>query len=361
MIASAFDHIKISGIAGAVPTRKVLSTDYYTIFGENTVNKLIASTGVKECYHTHEKQTLSDLTFSAAEHLLETMHIDCSSIGVLLLVLSYPDYFCPSTSMVLQKRLALSQDCIVYDMNFGCSGFIYGMQTAASLLQCSNAKRALVLVGDTASKTISPLDTTRILFGDAGTAVLLDKTEEETAPVCFGLKSDGNRFKAIIIPAGGFRNPEASRELTLWGDGNRRSDYNLYMNGMDVFNFTMTDVPALFKEFIGEYAIDPNDVDALVLHQANTFILKHLAKKIKISMDKVPLSLDRYGNTGAASVPITICDHYGGQPAKKVRLMASGFGIGLSWGVATFELDTGVVLPIIHTDDYYTDGAVSHE
>lgn len=359
MIASVFDHIKICGVATAVPTHKIYSEEYAQYFGADTVKKIVASTGVRECYHTHEKQTASDLAFSAADYLLREKNIDPESIGILIFVVNYPDYFVPATAMVLQKRLKLSKDCIVYDINLGCSGTMYGLHTVSSLLQCSSARRALMLVGDTTSKTASLFDTTRILFGDAGSAILLEKTEEIT-PMQFGLQSDGNRFKSIIISAGAFRNPNASHEMELWADGNRRSDYNLYMNGPDVFNFTMTDVPTLFKEFMEHFHVAPDDVDALILHQPNLFILKHLAKKIKVPMEKVPVSLDRYGNTAGVAIPLTMCDQYGDQWDQTYRLMISGFGVGLSWGVATLTLDTNVVLPIIHTDDHYTEGTLTH-
>lgn len=359
MIASTFDHIKITGVASAAPTHKVHNEDYAELFGKETVDKIIASTGVRESYHVHEKQVASDLAFAAAENLLQQKGVDPQSIGALLFAVSYPDYFVPPSAFVLHKRLGLSTDCIVYDFDLACSSVIYGLQLAASLLQSSTAQKALFLVGDTTSKTVSPYDTSRLLFGDGGGAILLEK-KEESVPMQFGLKSDGSRFKAIIVPAGGFRNPNGSREMDVWSDSNRRSDYNLYMNGTDVFSFTMTDVPALFKEFMEYYHVTADDVDKLVMHQPNAFILKHLAKKIKIPMEKVPLSLDRYGNTSGASIPFTLSDTYGGQSGQTHRLIIAGFGVGLSWGVATLTLDTDAVLPIIHTDDYYQDGGVSH-
>lgn len=362
MIASSLEHIRIAGVSAALPTHKIYSKDYNNIFGEKTVEKVIVSTGVRECYHAHEKQTASDLAFSAAEHLLTEKNIAPDSIGVLLFVTTCADYLTPSSAMVLQKRLKISQDCIVYDINLGCSGFVYGLQTAASLLLTTTAKRALLLVGDTGSKIVSPYDTSRILFGDAGAAALLEKTEEKVPSMHFGLKSDGNRFKAIIIPAGGLRNREASHEYATWPDDLRRTDYHFYMNGMETFNFTMKDVPKLFDEFMECFHMTPKDVDALILHQPNEFILKHLAKKLNVSLDKVPLTIGHYGNTGSASIPVTICDAYGQQRTAGVkRLMLSGFGIGLSWGIAALELNLSAVLPVLHTDDYYEGGIVSHD
>ena len=361
MIASEIRRIRIAAVAGAVPMEKIKNEDYASRFGVETVEKIMLSTGVKESYHVNQRQTASDLACAAAEHLLTVKDIDPESIGILVFIGTYPDYFVPGNAFVLQKRLKLSTNCIVFDMSLACSSFIYGLHTVSSLLSNSSAQRALILIGDSTSKTISPHDTSRLLFGDGGAAVLLEKTQEETDPIQFGLKSDGSRFKAIIVPAGGFRNPNASHEEVLWADGNRRSDYNLYMNGTDVFSFTMTDVPALFKEFMAHYQVEAKDFDALVMHQPNAFILKHLAKKIKVPMEKVPLSLDRYGNTSGASIPITLCDAYGARSGEKLRLMLAGFGVGLSWGVATVTLDTDTVLPIIHTDDYYEDGGVAHD
>lgn len=361
MIASSLDHIKITGVSAALPTKKIYSKDYANVFGEKIVEKLIASTGVRECWQAHEKQTASDLAFAAADRMLNELGIDRSSIGVLLFVTVSPDYPSPPSAMVLQKRLGISQDCIAYDINLGCSGFVYGLHTAASLLRVTSAEQALVLVGDTLSKRMSPYDTSRILYGDAGGAALLEKTEEDVPPMQFGLKSDGTRFKIMTIPAGGARCPDAPHEYQTGPDNIRRTDYQIYMDGMETFNFALKDVPKLFQEFAEHFHVSSEDVDALVLHQPNEFILKHLAKKLKVPPEKMPLTIEYFGNTESASIPVTLCDAFGaerGTGAK--RLMLSGFGVGLSWGVAALKLDMDAVFPIFHTDDYYTDGDISH-
>lgn len=360
MIASTLEGIKISGLASALPTKKVRNVDYYPLFGQETVDKIIATTGVKESYHVHENQTSGDLAFAAAHHLLEQLNISPQSIGVLLFVVTYPDYFVPATANVLHKRLGLSTDCLAFDLNLACSGFVVGLQTAGSLLKNCNARRALVLVGDSTSKVVSPGDKSRLLFGDGGAAVLLE-ADDSADPMSFGVKTDGGRFKSIIVPAGAFRQPRASSELKQWADGNTRSDYHLFMDGTNVFSFTMTDVPALIKEFLEYSNMNIDSFDSAVFHQPNAFILKHLAKKIKLSQDKMPLSLDRYGNTSGASIPITLSDVYGQVPEGRKHLLLSGFGVGLSWAAASVVLDTGGVLPIIHTDEYYQDGLVNHE
>ena len=145
----------------------------------------------------------------------------------------------------------------------------------------------------------------------------------------------------------------------MWGDKNIRSDCDAFMSGTDVFNFTLRDVPQTFKEF-NEHFSDGGDYDCLLLHQANGVIIKHMAKKIKIPLDKVPISLDRYGNTGGVSIPVTMCDAFGDKEKQTIHALASAFGVGLSWGVMSFRFQADDIYPIIHTDDYYTDGMVSH-
>ncbi len=360
MITGVFDHIAVTGVAAALPTRKVRGSDYIERFGEQTVKKLIDSTGVNEHYQVGLKQTASDLAYVAAKRLLEEKNIEPQSIGVLVYVGAHVDYITPATAFVLQGRLGLSHDCIAFDMNISCSAFIYGLYTVSALLEASNTKKALVLIGDTTTKTVSPEDTSGILFGDAGSAVLVEKTDYPNDRIVIGLKSDGSRYKSIIIPNGASRNPEMSDVREVCEDGIPRLKTELHMSGMDVFNFTMTDVPLLFKEFMNYYDVNIEEVDALVMHQPNLFIMKHLAKKLKVSMDKVPVSLDRYGNTSGNSIPVTLCDAYGNKKGETKSLMLSGFGVGLSWGIATLELNLDVVLPIVHTDDYYKDGAAVH-
>ncbi|MDR1656436.1 MAG: ketoacyl-ACP synthase III [Deltaproteobacteria bacterium] len=360
MIASTLEGIKITGLASAVPTKKVSNVDYCTLFGQETVDKIIATTSVEECYHVHENQTASDLAFAAARHLLEQLDIPLKSIGLLIFVVTYPDYFVPATANVLHKRLGLSTDCLAFDMNLACSGFVVGLQTTGALLKASSARYALLLVGDSTSKVVSPDDKSRLLFGDGGAAVLLEAANAAT-PMHFGVRTDGRRFKSIIVPAGAFRQPQASKEPELWGDGNTRTDYHLFMDGTNVFSFTMTDVPALIKEFLEYHQLNIENFDSVVFHQPNAFILKHLAKKIKLPLEKMPLSLDRYGNTSGASIPITLSDAFGLVPEGRKHLLLSGFGVGLSWALASVSLEAGSILPIIHTDEYHQDGLVSHE
>ncbi len=358
MITSEFTGLKIAGIASAMPTKCVKSEEYYDLFGEETVKKTVQTTGVQQTFHASEYQTSSDFAYVAAKKLMDEMNIDPASIGVLIFTGAYLDYQVPPTACVLHSRLGLSTDCIAFDTDLGCSGYVYAMQTMCSILQSSSAKRGLLLNGDITSKVVSPLDKSRMLFGDSGTATLIEKCDTDDV-FRFGMKTDGTRFKAIIVPARAYRNVGASHEREEWFDGNIRSDYDLFMNGVDVFSFSMTDVPKMANEFMNFYGLTEADFDSYIFHQPNLFILTHLIKKIKGPKDKLRISLDRYGNTSVCAIPVTICDYYHELKGKK-QLFIYGFGVGLSWACASITVDTDNVYEIVHTDDYFKDGAVSH-
>ncbi len=359
MITSDFSGLRIMGVASSVPTKCVDAHEYDSLFGEDVVTKNVANVGIKQSYHASDNQTSSDFAYVAAKRLFKELDIDPSTIGVLIFTATFLDYHEPPTACVLHHRLGLSTDCIVFDTDLACSGYVYGLQTLCSTLKCSSAKRGLLLTGDIASKVVSPLDKSRMLFGDGGSATLVEKCDDGDE-FHFGMKTDGSRFKSIIVPAGAYRNVGASHEREKWFDGNIRSDYDLFMNGTEVFSFTMTDVPKLADEFMEKYGYTSDDFDSYILHQPNLFILKHLIKKIKAPKEKLKISLDRYGNTSVCAIPITLCDAYYGTEGKK-KLFIYGFGVGLSWACASIVIDTKNVFEIEHTDDYYTDGAVSHQ
>ena len=363
LIKSTFENIKISGITCAVPTTKeILLEKYAPLFGKETVQKFSNMTGVVSRHIALKEQTASDLAYAAAKKLVEYKNIERSSIGILIFVTQTPDYRIPSTACVLHHRLGLSKDCVAFDINLGCSGYVYGLQTILSLMHSSNIKKGLLLVGDTSNKGIAPEDKSScMLFGDAGAATLLEKSPG-SPNIHTAMRTDGNGYKAIIIPAGAYRNIDASKKMTLWGDGNFRSDYDLYMNGTDVFNFSISEAPKLINEFMIEENTSVDDYDMLILHQANEFILKQLMKRTKFPKEKTPISMDRYGNTSVTSIPLTLADKYGNHFDDGMKnILMCGFGVGLSWGVVSAKINTGDILPIIETNDYFTGGNVAHD
>lgn len=347
--------IGIAGIACAVPDNLVTVDSFCPVFGEEITQKFTTSTGIKAMYKALPEQTAGDLAYAAAEHLLSKVEIDRSEVGALIFVTQSPDYRRPSTASVLHKRLKLSVECAAQEINLGCSGFIYGMQTAISMMRDSDYKYTLLLLGETASKLVDPNDRTIVMmYGDAGAAVLLERQEGVLTQTL--LRSDGERFKAIVLPAGGFRDMYPPRDKFVCSDGIERSLYDIYMNGTEVFSFTITDVPRALDDYLEKTGTSAADYDACVLHQANQFILKQITRKLRLPKEKVPISIDRYGNTGGISVPLTICDAYGERSGEKLHALLSGFGVGLSWGVMDAVIDTDKVFPIIKTTDYFVAG-----
>lgn len=350
---SFFQNIAIKGISVAVPTERVPVSSFNDAFGEEVVSKFSKMTAVKSFHRAKPEQTASDLGFEAAKDLREKGGFDPQDIGILVFVTQKPDYRVPSTAFVLHKRLQLREDCVCFDLNLACSGFIYGLQTVCSMLQSSDVGSALLITGDTSHRTLSPEDRTMImLFGDSGSATLLTKSEGAT-PIHIALRTDGGRFKSIITPAGAYRNQDAPKERQPWGDGIKRSDYDTHMKGMDVFGFSITDVPGLMKEFMDLLGTSPEQYDCFALHQANMYILKQLSRKLKIPKEKIPVALDRFGNNSSNSIPLVLSDTYGTAPGQVSRVFMSGFGAGLSWGCGDVSLHTDHIHPIVYTDAHY--------
>ncbi len=357
MITGRYDNLVISGLACCVPQNKSITTDYNDKFGADKIEKLIAMTGVVEKRNALEKQTASDLAFVAADRMFLEKSIDRAEIGALIFVTETPDYVSPSTAFVLQKRLGLGKECICFDINLGCSGFVTALNTLAALMESSNIQRGLLLFGDTMTKKLSPEDRSIfLLLGDAGGALLLDKCQN-TSPLITVTQSDGDKYNLAIIPAGGFRNPNVDPTRTEAADGNVRGPYDFFMDGANIFFYSTSDVVKLLRAYLDEEQKTPEDYDALLLHQANEYILKNFSKKSKFPMEKVPMSIQHYGNTTGTCIPLTMVTEWGGKESKKIKVMMCGFGIGLSIGLVDVEIDTSVIMPLIESDDYYTEGA----
>lgn len=353
-----FKDLKITGVASAVPKETVKVENFIPRFGEDAVKKFQNMTGINEYRKTSLEQTASDLGFVAAETLLSEKKIDRDTIGALLFVSHSPDYRRPASSFVLQKRLGIGTECVVYDISLGCSGFVYGLSTICSLMQCSDIDRGLLIVAETISKLAHPQDrSTAMLFGDAGSATLIERRKNNCINGLF--RSNGEGYRAIIAPAGGYRNLNASKELMMWPDGNERTLYNTNMNGTDVFNFTITDVPKLIKDFLELSDTTIDDYDTCVLHQANKYIHKQISRKIKMPFDKMPLSIGKYGNTSGPSIPLALCDEYGDAiDNKDIDALMCGFGVGLSWGVISANIGLDDIMPVVETNEYFAEGLI---
>jgi 3-oxoacyl-[acyl-carrier-protein] synthase III len=353
------ENIAIRGIACAVPGNQVDNSVFADCFGAEAVESFAKMTGVTSRYAALSEQTTSDLACVAASRLLDNISWFRDTLDGIIFVTQTPDYTLPATACVLHHRLGLDRNCLAFDVNLGCSGFVYGLFVAGSLCRKDQMTRILLCGGDTITKLVAEEDkSAAMLFGDSGFAVALEYCDS-AKPWNYLFRTDGNGYKNIIVPAGNFRHPAGNREIREFGEGILRGDHNLYMNGINVFNFTISEVPKAIKQLMAFAGKTPEDIDLLVLHQANLFILKNIAKMTKFSMSKVPVSMDRYGNTSVASIPLTLCDALSGKlDMGNQQLVLAGFGVGLSWGVISLELDPAVCLPVAYSNDSFKDGDV---
>ena len=355
-----FNNIKIAGVACAVPSNEVTSDSYKIQFGEEEVEKFKSMTGVCASRRTSDHQTASDLGVRAASELLEHLNVNPKEIGALIFASHSPDYRRPSTAFVIQYRLGIGKEAVCYDISLGCSSLVVGMQTLASIMNTSDIEKALLIVGDTAGKSVCRNDRSSVmLFGEAGGAILLEKKAGYKMESL--IRSDGSGYKYMIVPGGGYRNLDADPTPVMCLDGNERSLLNSFIQGTSVFTFTIFDVPRLIKDFFEKSSTTPSDYDVFAFHQANLYILKQIAKKTRIPFDRLPISLDRYGNTSGASAIVSLCDRYGDtEKNETIHVFACGFGIGISLGVTTFEIDTKNILPIFEDDSVFEEGLITN-
>jgi 3-oxoacyl-[acyl-carrier-protein] synthase-3 len=352
--------IEISAMACAVPEHVVENDCFLERFGDG-VAKFAKMTGVTSRHIAQAGQTASDLSCVAAKKVLDSNRVSREEIDALIFVSQTPDYVLPSTACVLHHRLGLKKTCLAFDINLGCSGFVYGLFVAASLCQQEGIRSVMLCGGDTITKLVSPQDrSAAMLFGDGGFAAVVSKQKTGSSIWHYLFGTDGQGFKSIIVPSGTQRNTSGNREVRECGEGIFRSDYDLYMDGTEVFNFTISEVPAAIKCLMGQAGRCSDNTDYLLLHQANLFILKQIAKMTSFPMDKVPVSMDRYGNTSVSSIPITLCDLlFRGTEKEELELVMAGFGVGLSWGVVSLNIRKEVCLPIAVTSECYTEGGLN--
>jgi 3-oxoacyl-[acyl-carrier-protein] synthase-3 len=350
--------VRIAGIASAVPIQAHGLENLEFIDPEQAL-KISANVGVKTRRIAPPSVCASDLCYAAAARLMRDLDWAPGEIAGLIFITQTPDYPLPATSHVLQARLGLPTSCYVFDINLGCSGFVYGLWIAASLMQNVKGK-TLLLVGDTASRPISPQDqSVAPLFGDAGTATALEPSADAT-PMFFELGADGSGAQSLIIPAGGCRHPrDASTSVRTLREGqNIRSDEDVFMDGAEVFTFTLQRVPGLVKAILASAGCGLDGIDSVVFHQANKFMLEYLAKRIKIPPEKFTIALEDFGNTSSASIPMAITTTGLRERLQKssARLLLAGFGVGLSWAATVLQCGPGVFPALVECDETIAAG-----
>jgi 3-oxoacyl-[acyl-carrier-protein] synthase III len=342
--------VGITAMAAAIPKKVIYNLEYNTqYFGVEEVRSLVEKIGVYERRFVDDSVCSSDLCYAAAEKLISDKGICREEIDLLIFVSQTPDYRMPATSVILQDRLKLAQSTLAFDINLGCSGFIYGLSVAFSMMQSGGLRKALLLNGETRSKVYSPKDRrSAFLFGDAGSATLIEK---DTSFGCsyFSMNSDGSRQDLIKIPAGGYRKPSSSetlKERVVDEYGNIRSEEQGYLNGGDVFNFVIKEIPADFNRILDFSGYKKDSIDYYVFHQANDFINSYLARKLKIDSSKIPSTIAKYGNTSSVSVPLTIVSELSDKLYDST-LLFSAFGVGMTWASAILNFGHCMISEIV--------------
>lgn len=337
MACLTFNGVGITALSAAIPRTIIDNYNYTKYFDKEQVKQVVDKVEIYQRRFADENTCSSDLCYAAAKRLIADNSIDKSEIDLLIFISQTPDYRMPATSVLLQERLGLPSTTVAFDINLGCSAFIYGLSVAFSMLSAGNFKKALVLDGETRSKVYSPKDRrTAFLFGDGGVAALLER-DDKFAQSYFSLNSDGSRGDLIKINAGGYRMPssaETVKEKVVDEYGNIRSEEQGYMNGSDVFNFVITEIPKDIKRLFSYSGLSHADMDYCVFHQANNFINRYLAKKLKFDAAKIPSTVEKYGNTSSVSVPLTIVDQLKDKMHGNKTLLMSAFGVGMTWASA---------------------------
>lgn len=344
------DNVAFRGISGCVPSQ-VEENKELPFYVPGEAEQVIEKIGIERKHISPDSITASDLCLGAAEKLIQELGWEKESIDLLAFCTQTPDYLNQPTSFIVHDRLGLPESTMCLDFFHGCPGWVVSLSSVSNLVSSGIIKRAILLDGDTISRGRTPNNREeRPLFGDAGTATALEYTPG-VSPVFFNIGTLSSDGKALIAPNGGYRNMYTMETVKYELDrmAGRLSMEQLMskMDSMDVFSFAITKVPKAMKKLCQEFDINIDDVDKLVLHQANKLIVENIAKRMKVPMDKVPLGLKNYGNTTSASVPLTIVSECRNEILKgHQKYLVCGFGTGLSWGAAYFETD-GIVCPEI--------------
>ncbi|HCM35203.1 ketoacyl-ACP synthase III [Chryseobacterium sp.] len=323
--------IKVSKIEYYLPELVLTNEDLEKEFPEWSSERIQEKVGISQRHISAENETVLDLAVKSSEKLFESY--DREKIDFILFCTQSPDYFLPTTACILQDKLELRKNIGAMDFNLGCSGFVYGLAFAKGLIAGGIAKSILLITSETYTKHINPKDKgNRSIFGDASASAIIEKAENGT-DYKFCLGTDGSGAENLIVKKGAFRtdfelNPE-----------NEFEPENLYMNGPEIFNFTIENIPGLVKETMEVNGLTMDDIDHFVFHQANSFMLNYLRKKTKIPAEKFYIDMEKTGNTVSATIPIALKNMMEkGMLKEGDKILVAGFGVGYSWGATILEI-----------------------
>lgn len=340
---STLHNVRYAGMATCVPKRVMSNLEDCPPSQRSERERLVRNIGINQRRICPPWQCFSDLAFDAAERLLQDLKWEKEEIDALIVVTQSPDYPIPSTAIILQDRLGLTQATIAYDVNLGCSAYPFGIHLMGSMISAGAIKKGLLLVGDRSASPDDPL------FSDAGTVTALE-FDAGASPMYFDLNSDGSGYKAIIKPVGGHREPYAFHHSipTKDAEGTLHWPDALILDGPAVLSFSTQRVPPSVTRALEYAGLEKDSVDYFVFHQANRMINETIRKKLGLPPEKVPSTLHDFGNTSGASLPVTMTARLNETLAKgKHKLLLSGFGIGLSWGICILDIEGAKFPPLL--------------
>lgn len=329
----------INGISYYLPDKVVTNQQLSVEFPEWSVEKIANKIGINNRHIAAENETSLDMAISAVELFFhEHSNINKKEIDFVLYCTQSPDYFLPTTACILQDKVGLSKSCGALDFNLGCSGYIYGLSLAKGLIYSKTASNVLLITSETYSKHIHPKDkNNRTIFGDAATVTLISNKGEACINE-FSLGTDGSGANNLIVKSGGVRQPNKTNKIEFDDAGIFRSEDYLYMNGTEIFNFTLEAVPKLVNDVLQKNLLEPTNIDLYVFHQANRYMMEFLRKKMKIDPSLFYYYMEECGNTVSSTIPIALKEAMKeGKIKYGSKVLIAGFGVGYSWGATVLQ------------------------
>ncbi|WP_264312922.1 3-oxoacyl-ACP synthase III family protein [Pseudomonas putida] len=316
--------VRIAALTAALPEQRLPLVDLAADFGALEVKRIIQSTGIETVRVAGSLRT-GDLCAAAARHLLSCSDTRAADIDGIVVVTQTPDDLMPGVAVQLQQRLGLSSECVAFDINYGCSGYVYGLYQAAMLIRSGGCRRVLLCTGDVTTSLLDPADRqVRMVFGDAASATLLEAGEDH---IDLLIRSEGSGRDHLYTPWMSRRHQGVSRQAGF-----------LHMNGTAIMNFALNSVPPAINELVHHCGLALEDMSMLALHQANGFMLNYLRKLLGVERDKVPINVREVGNTGPSSIALLLASLPAGSWPEREHILLCGFGVGLSLGVARVDL-----------------------
>jgi len=329
---------KLFSIEYYLPPDKLTNNQLAKKFPGWNAKKIEDKTGILERHVVKKDTTALDLGLKAAEKVLKKY--DKQKIDFLLFCTQSPDYYLPSGACILQDKLGLRNNIGALDFNLGCSGFIYGLAMAKSFIKTGLAKNVMLITSETYTKHIHPNDKSNLtIFGDGATSTIIEQSDKEGI-LKFALGTDGSGFQNLIVPNGGLRNRyDTNSEIIDAGTGSFRTKNHLYMDGPEIFNFTIKAVPVVVKQCLDKNNLNIEQIDYVVFHQANKYMIEYLRKKTRIPEEKFCIDLKYTGNTVSSTIPIALKNAINNKIIKEGnKVLLVGYGVGYSWGATIIKL-----------------------